>query len=324
MPPRRSQLMPMALGAVLALLLMRRSSRTTGEQPRSFPVPPPATPVVVNEPSPRFVRFIHRYAVAEIAALIGIPLAVIGLTFTALATRDAALQAESSNRQLEASIEQLRLSEQAAQPELSLNGHLARGGGANSPGRFDRLSISVTGTAKHISARIETVFGLQADNVEPEFDVTFFEWWRWAGAGTAEAASWTANPELLRELDAHRLRTTAIMFSLVEVSYADVFGRFHTKYFWVNEVLGRRSPYAVGPASSVAEVKNVSAAVRCQQELAVQRNKEQGSSSLVDGVVRKPTRVYAKLVQGKPITFADLRASVSSRASEECYRATAP
>jgi hypothetical protein len=151
--------------------------------------------------------------------------------------------------------------------------------------------------------------------------VTFFEWWRWVGAGTGEAATWTANPELLTELDGRPQKKIVILFSLVEVSYADIFGRFHTKYFWVYEELGRRSPYAVGPASTVAEVRDVSAAVRCFQGLALQRNKEQGSSSLVDGLVRKPTRVYAKLVQGKPITPADLKASVSSKAPRDCYRA---
>jgi hypothetical protein len=230
------------------------------------------------------------------------------------------LQVESSNRQLEASIEQLRLAEQAAQPELSLNGHLARGGRADTPERFDRLSLAVTGVAKQVSARIETVSALQTDNVVTEFEVTFVEWWRWAGAGTGEAASWTANPRLLRELDSRQQKKDVVLSSLVEVQYADVFGRFHTKYFRVDELLGRRPPSAVGPTSTIVEVRDVRAAVRCQQELAVQRNKEQGSSSLVEGAVRRPTRLYAKLTQGKLATLADLRASVSAKAPTDCYR----
>jgi hypothetical protein len=157
MPPRRPQLIPMAVGLALALLLMRRRSRTPAGQPTSLPEPPVTSAPVLHESFTPLVRFIHRHALAELAALIGIPLALIGLLFTALATRDAALQLESSNRQLEASIEQLRLAEQAAQPELSLNGHIASGDRANNSGRFDRLSLTVTGAAKHISARVQTV-----------------------------------------------------------------------------------------------------------------------------------------------------------------------
>jgi hypothetical protein len=320
MPPRRPRLTPIAVGAALALLLTRRRSRpSVGQQPASSSEPSVERAGVAAAPAPRLVRFIQRHALAEIAALIGIPLAVIGVFYNALATRDAALQLESSNRQLEASIAEIRVAEQAAQPELSLNGHLAHSGPANRPERFDRLSLAVTGVAKQVSARIDTVFALQTDDPILEFSVTFFEWWRWAGSSASEAASWTANPRLLRELDSRQQKKYVVLFSLVEVTYADVFGRFHTKYFRVDEWLGRRPPFGPGPTSIIAEIRNVGAAVRCLQQLAVQRNKEQGGSSLVEGVVRRQTRLYAKLTQGKPATLADLSASVSAKAPRDCY-----
>jgi hypothetical protein len=320
MPQGRPRWKDIAVSVALAVLVTRLVARDPAP-PRTAPSPHPAPrPSASPERSPRFVRFIRRYAVAEIAALIGIPLAVVSLVYAALATRDTALQLESSNRQLEASIEQLRLAEQSAQPEFVLNGHLRQGGSAGRPARFDRLSLEMRGTARDVSARVETVFGLQTDNIELTYAITFFEWWRWAGAGIGEAASWTSNPRLLSGLDDREHEKSVILFSLIEVSYADIFGRYHTRYFSVLETLGKRPVQTVGPESAIVEAKDLSAAVRCHLELAAQRSREQGGTILAEGVVRKQTRLQAKLSRGKPIVLADLDASVGEDAPRDCYR----
>jgi hypothetical protein len=315
MPRRRKPWMHIAFGVVLALALTRLTAKTSARRPTSLPQPPDARSPVAAEASPRFVRFIQRHALAEIATLFGIPLAVIGLLFTSLATRDTAQQFQLSNRQLEASIEQLRLSKQAAQPEFVLNGHLVRGGSATSPGRFDRLSLEVRGAAKQISTRMDTALVRNRSTLEQ--GITYIDWWRWAGAGTGEAARWTSNPRLLSRLDSRRQKEIMWLDTIVELSYADVFGQFHTKYFRVIEVLGARPPNSVAPESTISELQDPSVAVRCLQAAAVQRSAELGTSG-DEGVVRTPTRLYAALAQGKPITLADVDASITLETPEEC------
>jgi hypothetical protein len=69
--------------------------------------------------------------------------------------------------------------------------------------------------------------------------------------------------------------------------------------------------------SYIGEIGDSSAAVRCLQAAAVQRDLELDRSG-IEGVVRQPTRVYAKLAQGKPIALADVEASVKLEVPEEC------
>lgn len=314
MPRRRKPWMQIAFGVALALALSRLTSKSSARRPTSSPQPPDARSPVAAEASPRFIRFIQRHALAEIATLFGIPLAVVGLLFTSLATRDTAQQFQLSNRQLEASIEQLRLAKQAAQPEFVLNGHLVRGGSANSPGRFDRLSLEVRGAAKQLSTSIDTAL-VRISNFEQ--GITYLDWWRWAGAGTGEAARWTSNPRLLNGLDSRRQKEIMWLSTIIELSYADGFGQFHTKYFTVIEVLGARPPNSVAPESTISEVQDPSAAVRCLQAAAAQRKDELGTIG-AEGVVRTPTRLYAALAQGKPITLADVDASITLKTPEEC------
>jgi hypothetical protein len=314
MPPRRKSWMLAAFCIAVALLLTSRTPRSSARQPTSSSASPDDTSPPTSEASPRFVRFIHRHALAEIATLFGIPLAVVGLLFTSLATRDTALQLQSSNRQLEASIEQLRLAEQAVQPEFRLNGHLV-GGSEDDPARFDRISLEVTGAAKNISTTLDTALVLNRGGMKQ--GITYLDWWKWEGAGPGEAARWTSNPRLLRRLDDRQQKNFLWLDTIVELSYADVFGRFHTKYFRVIELLGARRPYSTNPESRIFEMENPSATVRCLQAAAVQRNKELGTSRS-EGVVRTPTRLYATLAQGKPITLADVDASITLETPEEC------
>lgn len=139
-----------------------------------------------------------------------------------------------------------------------MNGHVVRGGSANRPDRFDRLSLEVRGVAKQIRTEVDT-----------------------------------------------------------SVYYADVFGKFHSKYFRVYESLGAQPPYSINPSSFIGEVGDPSAAVRCLQATAEQRDMELDRSG-IEGLVRTPTRVYAKLAQGRPITLADVEASAKLETPDEC------
>jgi hypothetical protein len=302
------------LGAGLALMLTRIAAKNSARQPASSSQSPGERAPVAAETSPRFASFIHRHALAEIATLFGIPLAVIGLLFTTLATRDAAREQQVANEQLAASIDQVRVAEQAAQPELFLQGRLVPGASANSPDRFNRLSLEVRGVARQVRTEIDTAI-VVTDRADQR--ITYIDWWTWAGARTGEAASWTSSPRLLRGLDRRQQKKAMWVDSIVSVSYADVFGKFHTKYFRVTERLGARSPYATGPASVIGEARDPSRTVRCLQAASLQRDQELGRSG-VDGVVRTPTKVYARLAQGNPITLSDLEASMTLTTPEEC------
>jgi hypothetical protein len=316
MARRRKSWMRIAFGVGVALVLTSVATRSSAHRPRTSMSPSDEKAPAAAEPSPRFVRFIHRHALAEIAALFGIPLAVIGLLFTALATRDAAQQQQASNKQLAASIQQLRIAEQAAQPELLLNGHVVAGGSANSPDRFDRLSLEIRGVAKQIKTEVDTAIVVNDLSVAKQY-ITYIDWWRWSGAGTGEAARWTASPHLLSHLDSRPLKKGMWVDSIISASYADVFGRFHIKYFRVIENLGAQSPYSTESPSYIGEVDDPSAAVRCLQAATAQRDLELDRSRN-EGRVRQPTRLYAKLAQGKPITAADVEASAKLETPDEC------
>ena len=116
---------------------------------------------------------------AEIATIVGIPLALIGLVFSTFALRDTA-------RQVKLSIRQLTLAEEQSQPTFQFTPHIYRE--PNQPSTVlspihDRLILTMTGNAENIEADLYSAFVVNVSVTQGEITLDRLtiarieDWW---------------------------------------------------------------------------------------------------------------------------------------------------
>jgi hypothetical protein len=184
---------------------------------------------------PRVIQFIKRYALAEVAAVVGVPLAVLGVFLTALATRDTARQLESSNQQL-------RLAKAAAQPTFYLGygpgsprARLRSESTAQVPA-YGRLILGMSGNAEDLSARaVSALIASEGDNtwifapVEPFSEVV---------PPAERTIQWTVSPVIV-DREQFGLASELSLTTIIQVRYRDVFGEYQYRYFRLTDFPGR-------------------------------------------------------------------------------------
>ena len=214
-----------------------------------------APPTPASHPQP--IGFIRRYGITELATIIGIPLALIGLFLNFIATRDTSRELASSNRQLQ-------LAEQLAQPTLRLKTHISSPALLRSEERYDRLALEVDGTTPEISAVVLPVFLLR--DAKGDTSITSaLNWWRSVGPEQGEAERWIAKPSLLvRGSNENRSKDDVLLLSTVEATYTDVFGKEHRKYLAAVEQI---SGFEEFRPSGTYRLRKESTAEKCAEQL---------------------------------------------------------
>lgn len=299
---------------LVGFLLGRNTARNTASGDRSSPDDPKAPTTPPNPPTPppspappRYVTFLKHYAVAELAAVIGIPLAVLALAVSAIATRDTARQLQSSNSQL-------RLAERQARPILTLKGYPPRS--ANDlRGGFDHLALEVEGPAEDVEARVLTAILLRDD--EAVAVVATSDWWKPTGPVQGETARWLSKPSVLAEVNDKTSRKDIILMSIIEVSFLNVFGATQHAYF--SSVDGLAGYWEEAPYG-VHRMRNESQTQRCVESLGIQFAIRNIDRFYRGAWARRVNKVVEKrLAAGAPITVADIEKSsiILSPSSEE-------
>jgi hypothetical protein len=227
-----------ALGLALTIgLLVRRLERrnTTREEGIASA---PISPAPVGRISPP-ARFVRRYALAEIATIIGIPLGLLALVFTALAARDTASQLEFTARQLEFTQTQI-------QPVLRVTTHDQEIGIREEEGGEpilapDQLAITIEGSIRSGDAYAMSAFAMRDKN---DWSVAPVQWWNQVSPRRGEIARWTTNPKLLKPLLKDRSVVNGThLGTIIQVQYTDLLGVEHSEYFGFTDVYS--AAYAV-------------------------------------------------------------------------------
>jgi hypothetical protein len=199
----------------------------------SAPIPP--SPESRISPLARFVR---RYALAEIATIVGIPLGLLALVFTALAARDTA-------RQLEFTQAQIQLTQTQIQPVLQVTTHdqvLGIRAAGDPILAYDELAITIEGSIRSGDAFAMSAFAML--NKNHRWSVAPFQWWKEVRPRRGELARWTTNPTLLKPLlmDRSVLNGTHLG-TVIEIHYTDLLGVEHSEYFGLTDVYSAAYAY---------------------------------------------------------------------------------
>jgi hypothetical protein len=170
---------------------------------------------------PKSVEFIKRYALAEIAALIGIPLALVGLLLTAVAARDTARQLEVVQVQSQPTF---RLTLRKVKPE-----DLFRG--------YSELIVTSTGHAADISVQVRSAFIHQGPGPEYPVRLASVRIWEEAPPEVGQDVRLKAELSLPEELRRPDSSNSMDMVSTMVLGYRDLFGNWHSKVYQFGEEL---------------------------------------------------------------------------------------
>jgi hypothetical protein len=203
-------------------------------------------PPLPTEANPRYTRFLKRYALAEIATIVGIPVALIALLLTNLTIREAARQVELGAKQLEASQEQ-------AQPHFRLVEHES-----DTFIRIpDELTLTMNGAAAEPTPFIYSIFFTK----QPDGSYQFIRENWWVETQEPDARSirwkWRSEPERLRRFEDDPITYLTIIL----VDYFDVFQVHGRKYF------GFSRDFDSNSWSSAHSILDAAAANRCLHEV---------------------------------------------------------
>jgi hypothetical protein len=234
----RPRLLPMLATALFLGFLAGRlkSDRSTLKEA------PPAP--VLLEPAgetAKLARFIKRYALAELATLIALPLALFALLLTALATRDTA-------RQLEASERGLSITQAQIQPTFRIKTHdQAMGRGVLS---YDWISLTVEGDARITFVDAISVFAML--DKENNWSAASADWWQETEPGRGEVVRWSSNPKVLKLLLHDRTVVNGThLGTIIFIQYEDIAGVAHERYFGLSQAFGATNwhRWPPGPAT---------------------------------------------------------------------------
>ena len=216
------QLLRMLALALFVGFLARRLGQKGTPPEGAPPLPTRSLPV---DDSAKLAHLIRRWGLVELATLVALPLALLGLLFTALATRDTAKQLETSNRQLSFAQAQI-------QPIFKARGHVQIIAKTNGSPRsaFDQLAITIEGNVRNVGAGAMSAFAML--NRDNSWSVAPIDWWTPATPMREEVARWTSNPKLLRPLlkDKSVINGTH-MSTIIALHYEDLVGAEHDEYF---------------------------------------------------------------------------------------------
>jgi len=179
--------------------------------------PRPDVPVA----TPLYTRFLKRYAVVELATLIGIPLALLALFL--------------NTRQVASTEKQIRLTQLQAQPTFQIHLHsLAiqkiRYGQENAT--YDRISLTMNGNAENFHVMIATAFVMRSGN---RWVFSPVDWWNTVGA--EDVGPWVSNPRRLLQVANDSMIVGGVqLITYVIPAYDDVFGDSHQVSFRVDQV----------------------------------------------------------------------------------------
>jgi hypothetical protein len=327
---KRRGLLTMLLLFLLGFLLGRTKARDMSSDYRSWPgdteaptpLEPPTSPEVPTTPDPpatpappRYATFIRRNAVAELAAAIGIPIAVVTLLVTAIAARDTAAQLKSSNSQL-------RLAERQARPILRLRGYPTKPANEQRSG-FDRLALEVEGPAEDVEARVLTAIVLS--ETRGVAAVAISNWWNPTGPTQGEIARWVSKPQLLAQVNNETSGENTVMLSVVEVNYIDINGATQHAYFSLVENLAgywNSAPYGLHRMDDDSRTR------RCIDWLGLDLAIRNIGRWYHGGWAPRVNRaVERRLAAGAPLTVADIEKSSNTISSgsgdfpESCFPA---
>jgi hypothetical protein len=203
-----------ALSAILAAVL---GGIWIGKQTR---ITPGSSPIrTSNEPLPKPVELVKKYALAEFAALIGIPLALAGLALTAFATRDTARQ--------------LQLVKAQSQPTFSIT--LRQVDPTDMRAGHDELAIVLGGNAESITVNVDSALILRGHLGKPRWMLFPYTPWTTSPPKVGRVANFRADPSFISDL---RNQTKQIILaSTITINYIDLFGEAHAKYYQFTEVV---------------------------------------------------------------------------------------
>jgi hypothetical protein len=190
------------MATMLGGIWLGKQARRDSEQPKA---PGPI------DPSPKPVMLVKKYALAEFAAIIGIPLAVVGLMLTAFATRDTARQ--------------LQLVKAQSQPTFSLT--LRKVNPTDARALHSELIVTMSGNAESIVANTYDALIFRGNPGKWPWRLFPYSHWFPATPEPGQVARLTA----LTTRSSAQLEEQIILASTVTIRYIDLFGEPHVKYY---------------------------------------------------------------------------------------------
>lgn len=224
----------LAFGLLIGTLLARRTTEhfTSQETPSSaLPMP---------DRAPRYARILKRYALVDLATLIGIPLALLALFLSTRAAQDAARQVESAQ-------EQIQLTRLQVQPTFRVRSkeRRVRQDSETEWIAYDRLSVTMSGNANDVGVTVTAAFVMRRGDHWIFSPVP--NWW--TSTGHSEMGPWASNPKLLIPLTKDKtIVGGAQLITYVVPGYNDMFDEFHQVYFRVDQVFSGKY-FIAGPLS---------------------------------------------------------------------------
>lgn len=171
-----------------------------------------------SKPYPKPVELIKKYALAEFAALIGIPLALAGLMLTAIATRDTARQ--------------LQLIKAQSQPTFNLTLHRVESSDVYAG--QDELTVALVGNAESIVTDLDSALILRGPPGKPPWMIFPHLYWVHSSPREGLVARFEAlNSSITSHLRDQKLEVRLV--STVTIHYLDLFGDPHKKYYQFSE-----------------------------------------------------------------------------------------